>query len=145
VPSFAKHHSLSLRGGFQRQQNRQGSYYFSSPILFTRGYSYQNHESLFTSSAEYRFPLFYPDIALGPLVNIQRVKGALFYDIGQGRDMVNGLDTKLTNYQSISAEIGFDVNFLRLNYLLFDIGVRATYIPDTQQLIPSLVIGQIGF
>ncbi|SFF56743.1 BamA/TamA family outer membrane protein [Thermoflexibacter ruber] len=145
LPSFIKHHSLSLRTGYQRQQNRQGSYYFSSPILFTRGYDYQNHESLITSSLEYRFPLFYPDIALGPLLNIQRIKGALLYDVGQGRDVVNGLETKLTNYQSISAEIGFDVNFLRLNYILFDIGIRATYIPNTQQFIPSLVIGQIGF
>lgn len=144
LPSFLKHHSLSLRGGIQYQQNTQGSYYFSSPLLFTRGYTYQNHDRLTNASAEYRFPLFYPDFAIGPLLNIQRVKGALLYDVGQGYDQLIP-NPKTTNYQSISAEIGFDVNFLRLNYVLFDIGIRATYIPDTQQIIPSLVIGQIGF
>lgn len=144
LPSFLKHHSLSLRGGVQFQQNTQGSYYFSSPLLFTRGYTYQNHERLTTASVEYRFPLFYPDFAVGPLLNIQRVKGAFLYDVGQGYDRLIP-NSKTTNYQSISAEIAFDVNFLRLNYLLFDIGIRATYLPDTQQVIPTLVIGQIGF
>jgi hypothetical protein len=144
LPSFAKHHSLSIRGGIQFQQNTQRSYYFSSPILFTRGYAYQNHDRLMTASVEYRFPLFYPDFALGPLLNIQRVKAAFLYDVGQGDDELVP-NTKTIHYQSISAEIGFDVNFLRLNFLLFDIGLRATYIPDTQQFVPSLVIGQIGF
>jgi hypothetical protein len=144
LPSFAKHHSLSLRAGYQQQQNSQGSYYFSSPILFTRGYSYQNHDRLTTASVEYRFPLFYPDFAIGPLVNIQRVKGAFLYDVGQGYDQLIP-NPKTTNYQSISAEIGFDLNFLRLNFVRFDIGVRATYLPSTQEIIPSLVIGQISF
>lgn len=144
LPSFAKHHSLSLRAGYQQQQNAQGSYYFSSPLLFTRGYSYQNHDRLTNASIEYRFPLFYPDFAVGPLVNIQRVKGAVLYDFGQGYDQFIP-NPKTTNYQSISAELGFDLNFLRLNFIRFDMGIRATYLPDTQEIIPSFVIGQIGF
>ncbi len=144
LPSFAKHHSLSLRGGVQFQQNTQGSYYFSSPLLFTRGYGYQNHDRLANASVEYRFPLFYPDFAVGPLLNIQRVKGAILYDFGQGYDQLIP-NPKTTNYQSISAELGFDLNFLRLNFIRFDMGIRATYLPDTQEIIPSIVIGQIGF
>jgi hypothetical protein len=35
-------------------------------------------------SVDYRFPLLYPDLALWRLAYLQRIKGNLFYDAGQG-------------------------------------------------------------
>src|SRR5690606_19385552 len=88
----------------------------------------------------YTFPVWYPDIAIGPLLNIQRVKLNLFYDYGEGEgkeyyyNFGNGLvyvvDTG-TRYQSTGAELTFDVNFFRTRPQ-FEVGVRATKLEENR-------------
>ena len=85
-PGLLKHHSF--QAGFNYQTN-SGTYNSTIDIPHIRGYSHlpvtrnlQNNLQL-----DYRLPLFYPDLELGPLAYLKRVRGGLFADyenIGKG-------------------------------------------------------------
>jgi hypothetical protein len=88
----------------------------------------------------YAFPIFYPDLAIGPLFFIKRIKANLFYD--HSRVILNNTSigdlTPLSPvtfngsvpyaedvYESAGIELTFDVRTLRL--IDFDLGVRFSY------------------
>jgi len=139
LPGLIKHHSLGVRTSFQREDAQ--NYRFGSPIVFPRGYRYAGHFQLWNTAIEYRAPLFYPDWSLGPFVNLQRIKTMLFADVGLGTNPGRA-DTP---YRTMGVDLTFDLNFLRIPALLFDLGVRYLYFPQTGQSGVELVIGQIGF
>jgi len=124
-----------VSGGYQESLERVelDAYAFRNRLIKPRGYSYPQNTQFFTVSGNYAFPVWYPDIALGPFLNIQRVKLNLFFDYGEGEGQeyyynfdsgrVYVLDTG-TRYQSAVAELTFDVNFFR-TLPQFEIGVRA--------------------
>jgi hypothetical protein len=134
LPGLLRHHALTLRGAMQYEQ--QSNYRFTSPILFARGYAYRSHEWYYGSAIEYRMPLWYPDISLGPVANLQRIKTMLFYDYATG--------DRSTNYQTIGIDLTMDFNLGRMAQLLFDAGVRLMYFPQTQTTGVELVIGRVG-
>jgi hypothetical protein len=139
LPGLLRHHSLGLRGSFQREASQ--NYRFTSPIVFPRGYRYTGHFQLWNAAVEYRAPLLYPDLSLGPLVNLQRVKTMLFADFGLGTNP--GRPT--TFYRTLGVDLTFDLNLMRLPTLLFDLGVRFLYFPQSNTSGVELVIGRIGF
>lgn len=134
-PGLLRHHSLYVLGGYQESMDRVelDAYAFRNRLFKPRGYSYPQNTQFFTISGNYEFPLWYPDIALGPLVNIQRMRLNLFFDYGEGEGLeyyynfesgnVYTLDVG-TRYQSAGAELIFDVNFFR-TLPQFEIGIRA--------------------
>lgn len=100
MPGLVRHHSLRFEGGYERNI---GNYYFSSQLLFPRGYTAVTGRELTTMSTSYALPLFYPDWAMGHLLYIKRVSANVFYDYGK-------LDERL--YRSTGVEMLFDVNVL---------------------------------
>lgn len=134
-PGFLRHHSLYAFGGYQESLERVelDVYAFRNRLFKPRGYSYPQNTQFYTISGNYAFPLWYPDIAVGPLLNIQRVKLNLFFDYGEGEGQefyynfesgrVYAIDTG-DRYQSAGAELTFDVNFFR-TLPQFEVGVRA--------------------
>ena len=134
-PGLFRHHSLYVSGGYQESSKSYDLdvYAFRNRLFKPRGYSYPQNTQFFTISGNYAFPLWYPDIAVGPLLNIQRVRLNLFYDYGEGEGLehyynfesarIYTLDTG-TRYQSAGAELSFDVNFFR-TLPQFEIGIRA--------------------
>jgi hypothetical protein len=95
-----KHQSLVLEGGYERQN---GTYTFSSQILFPRGYSPFTGPNLTKFGGTYRAPLFYPDWALGQVLYIKRITGDLFYDYGKVADR---------QFRSTGVEAVFDIHLL---------------------------------
>jgi hypothetical protein len=71
-------------------------------------------------SANYTLPLWYPDIALGPIVNFQRLRANFFFDYGYGESAQFGTSEE---YTSVGVEAKLDINILRF-LPQFDIGVR---------------------
>jgi len=142
-PGLFKHHSLHLRSGYQKQNLdfEDKTYLFRSPIFFTRGYSYSFFNEYYNNSVNYALPLFYPDLHLGSLLNIQRVYANLFFDIG-----TKYLNDEYSNYKSVGVELSFDFNLLRF-LQLFNMGVRYTYAMDNpmNQHQWQLLIGNFGF
>jgi hypothetical protein len=158
-PGFFKHHFFYTRLSYQ--QSLQGievnTYTFRNRIAKPRSHSYPTDETFFSFSVNYALPLWYPDIALGPVLNVQRVKANLFYDYGKGtgttfyyRPNSNSVYSADTGdiFQSIGVETTFDFNVMRF-LPKFELGFRSTYRFANQYnssgLIFEVVVGNIAF
>jgi hypothetical protein len=141
LPGLGRHHGLWLRGGYQGedlQRNRQ-SYRFPTTLLFPRGFAYQSFEHFVKGSVDYRLPILYPDLALWRLVYLQRIKGNLFYDAGQG------VTEGATRYfYSLGLDLTADFNVLRLLPQL-EVGFRTYYLPQTGKVGFEFLVLDVGF
>ena len=124
-PGLFKHHSLQLSGGMEFV--RDSTYPFDTYLNSPRGYDRFFHDQFYNASLDYALPLWYPDINLSSLINIQRIKTSLFFDTAFG----DNEDHTRYRYNSIGAEISADVNFLRL-LPLFEVGFRYAFVPDSR-------------
>jgi len=108
-------------------------------------------------SANYAFPLWYPDIAIGPILNIQRVKLNFFYDYGKGvgrnyyyHNTEPSIYYTTTDevYTSYGVETTFDFNIMRF-LPKFELGFRTTYVTGNRYTpagtVFEILIGNIGF
>jgi hypothetical protein len=160
-PGLLKHHSLFFKGGYQQAFSSfdLNTYTFRNRLFKPRGYSYPGDDTFTSFSANYQFPVWYPDIALGPVLNIQRVKTNFFYDYGQGQGKnyfydfnhlkpVAYYSSTGATYASAGAEITFDINVMRLLQQI-EVGVRVTHItanPYTKGgMVIEFLIGNIPF
>ena len=158
-PGLGKHHFFYTR--FAYQESMQGIetniYEFRNRIPKPRGHSYPDDARFAAASVNYAMPLWYPDIALGPVLNIQRIKANFFYDVGKGTGNVYYYNPTsgfvyLTSsdelYQSVGLETTFDFNIFRLLPKL-ELGVRSTYrfanAYNTSGLVFEFIVGNIGF
>jgi hypothetical protein len=131
VPGIMKHHSLWGYGAFQNSEivsanvkTGEGldNYTFRNRIPLPRGQSVSRFQEFYSASANYTFPVWYPDIAVGPLLNIQRLRANLFYDYGLGQ---SPLFKVKQSYSSVGIEAKVDINIMRF-LPQFDIGIRYT-------------------
>jgi hypothetical protein len=130
-PGLFKHHSLWGYGSYQHVQitaanpytgEGMDNYIFRNRIPVPRGQSVARFQDFYGMSVNYTFPVWYPDVAIGPLLNIQRLRANFFYDYGHGQSptfKVSG------NYASTGVEARLDINIMRF-LPQFDIGVRYT-------------------
>ena len=144
-PGLMKHHSLNTYGSFESTMvNEHGDdYVFRNYVPTTRGQSVNRFSNYYSVGINYTFPIWYPDIALGPVLNIQRVRLNAFYDysFGQYRLYSDGANIA---YTSVGGEIKFDFNIMRFLPQL-NIGLRYS-----QGLTPSvskfeILIGTFNF
>jgi len=132
-------------------------YTFRNRIPKPRGYSYPRDEKFYTLSLNYSFPLWYPDIALGPILNIQRIKLNTFYDYGKGYgdEYIYNFEKEYAipsptddTYQSFGVETTFDFNFMRF-LPKFELGFRTSYLKANRNTaggtVFEILIGNIGF
>jgi len=124
VPGFMRHHGI--RVDVNRQVN-SGKYAYSNRIVMPRGYLSLNDSALTCFAFNYKFPFLYPDIALGPVVYVKRLKANLFYDGGLGT--THGESHRL---QSTGVELTADLHILRFIFPV-DIGFRFGYRPIEKQ------------
>ncbi len=129
-----KHHSVAVRFGYQRQPDQfAANYYrFRNQIPLPRGYSYPDFSEFTYLGAEYAFPAWYPDIGIGPLLYLKRLRAKGFYDYGEGsrtrffydnlRREVLRQDLEYT-YESAGVELLMDMHVMRFPQEL-GIGVR---------------------
>lgn len=112
-PGFARNHSLQASYNFQ---TNSGIYNFGDDIPRASGFA--NLQPILnlnnTLLLDYRFPIFYPDLEVGALAFITRLKGGFFADF-ENIDKGNGL-------RSYGAELRADMNLLRFFLPSFDIG-----------------------
>jgi hypothetical protein len=119
------------------------------------------HDEIYKYSLNYALPLVYPDISVGPLAFLQRIKLNGFFDFGyvnnKSRDFLefayllgNGDKSMLTfpatstTYKSFGAELTFDMRLFRL--LDANLGVRYSYLMDVNKTLdPSRRAHQIDF
>jgi hypothetical protein len=134
LPGAFKHHSLLLSGVYQKQGS--GAYSFSSPVTYVRGFNrILGFHDFYRISVNYKLPLAYPDLKLGPVLYLKRIKANLFYDYGYAK-----YRTVNRPYQSLGVEITNDINIF--NFLApLDIGFRYLYRPGYKSSSFELIFG----
>lgn len=148
-PGLFKHHSLWGYWGYQKtmmeelRANGQGfdNYQFRNRVPLPRGLGVRRFEDFYSMSLNYTMPVWYPDVNIGPLLNIQRVRLNAFMDYGFGSTTINN-DTEA--YLSTGAEVKFDINILRMLPQL-DIGFRYSYGISPAVTRFELLLGTLNF
>lgn len=150
-PGLWKHHSFWGYVAHQRTNMRllnevssdqREMYFFRNQVPLPRGQGVSRHERYSGWSANYTFPIWYPDIAIGPLLNLQRLRANLFFDLGYGQSDVTERMSQL--WSSTGVELRVDLNMMRF-VPQFDIGVRYSrgLSPATSSM--ELLIGSFRF
>jgi Tol biopolymer transport system component len=141
-PGLFKHHSLQLAGRFQYYPDIGSGLPITGFAMRPRGYVGRPPENKEISvlSADYAFPLFYPDYNVGSIVNIQRVRSNLFYDLVVGGEQRYIRDI----FSSVGVELSADINVLRFLPLL-EVGVRFAYLPESGSYSIMPLIGMFSF
>ncbi|MBL7873640.1 MAG: hypothetical protein JNM78_18625 [Cyclobacteriaceae bacterium] len=151
-PGLFKHHSLWGYWAYQKSEiadvrlsTKQGldNYTFRNQIPLPRGQSTSRFHNFYSMSVNYALPLWYPDLNLGPLVNVQRIRANGFLDYGFGSSTINKQPVS-RSYLSTGVEVKLDINILRLLPQL-DIGFRYSYgiSPSTTRF--EFLIGTFNF
>ena len=143
-PGFTKNAGFKINQGYQEKSfSNENS--FSNFLNFPRGFqSYQNNK-MYSFSADYKFPLIYPDFSFGKLAYIKRIKSALFYDYAwlsmplhdeNGKIYPNSYELKM---RSLGFELTSDIHVLRF-FAPIEIGFRSVYRPDFHDFQSNLLL-----
>jgi hypothetical protein len=141
-PGLMAHHHLSLMTGYQKQ-NTEKYYLPYNRLDFPRGYNSAVSREFVSTSLNYSFPLGYPDLSLGILLYLKRIRVNLFHDWSYGKSIVEATSSgsvKYTgSYRSYGAEVLTDFHLMRI---LFPItgGIRMGYIPDKQRFFTEMIV-----
>jgi hypothetical protein len=147
-PGLIKHHAIYSVVAYQKTMlpiNLEAdNYLFRNNVPLPRGINdyvarFRDYVSV---SLNYALPIWYPDIAIGPLLNIQRVRLTAFGDYAQGSGSI--FSNADADYASIGGEVKFDINILRFLPQL-DIGFRYSYGLEPSVDSFELVIGTFNF
>ncbi len=140
APGFAKHHSLQLSGAWQQQKTNY--FLFSTMIDFPRGYPNGRTEKLSVGTMEYRFPLWYPDWNWSFFVYIKRLRANLFCDVAENHyrmvNNINQLKWQTDKIISVGIDLMADMNLLQISFPM-NIGLRTVYVPELNEVQPSLL------
>ncbi|MFC3199261.1 hypothetical protein ACFOET_16675 [Parapedobacter deserti] len=118
-PGIWRNHSLLARFNYQQGN---GNYRMVNDIPMVSGYDQLRPVPVDnTLLVSYRFPIAYPDWAVGPLAYIKRFKGGFFADFQNVRSG-NDLSPRTFGFEFRS-----DMNLLRYYLPNFDIGVKLVY------------------
>ena len=146
-PGFFKHHSFWGYWGYQYSRlsaisTDPNNYIFRNGIPLPRGLSVTRFQNLYSMSANYTLPIVYPDIAIGPLLNLQRIRMNGFLDYAYGSGRFGSTQTK--TYTSAGVEVKFDINVMRLLPQL-DVGFRYSVGIQPSTSLFEVLIGTINF
>ncbi|WP_144887728.1 TolB family protein [Lacibacter cauensis] len=131
LPGFFRNHSLVLfASAFTRDTLRGGL--FSNNLSFARGFNAVNLPRMWRVSANYHFPIVYPEFGVANLIYFLRVRGNLFYDYTHARSLRTGREFP---FESTGAEIYFDTRLW--NVQSFTFGVRYSRLLTTDVLAPN--------
>ncbi|WP_333819390.1 hypothetical protein [Ohtaekwangia sp.] len=152
-PGLFKHHSFYGYWAYQYSdiattlnvKTGEGldNYTFRNWVPLPRGQSVARFRNFYSMSGNYTLPLWYPDIALGPLLNVQRVRANLFFDYGYG-STVYPKEVVSQEYVSTGAEMKFDINIMRFLPQI-DVGFRYSYGIRPSVTKFELLIGTFNF
>jgi hypothetical protein len=134
LPGILKHQTIRISLQHQKQYPLSMSRpAFINLMGLPRGLHgiYGEELSLFT--ADYVFPILYPDLEIGPLVYVKRIRGALWGDFMNGSNVIiREPDPHFEDksYSTIGMDLLADLNVLRISFPL-SLGGRFIYEPDT--------------
>ncbi len=131
-PGLFQNHSFQAS---YNSQNTSGAYNFNADIPRANGYANLSPLTKLynTFLLDYRFPIAYPDLEIGPLAYIKRIRGGFFTDfenIGKGKGL-----------RSFGAELRADMNLLRFYLPNFDLGGKIIIPTESSTKNPIFELG----
>jgi hypothetical protein len=139
-PGLFRNHGLRIR--YQTEVQNPVRFLHFNRAMFPRGYRDIISERLNSFSADYVFPIFYPDIAIDGILYIKRFRGSFFGDLSEGFNNrylnTNEFRSGTEKFLSFGGELLSDFNLFRIP---FDItgGARIGYIPDQSRTFVEAV------
>jgi hypothetical protein len=124
LPGLLSTHSLVLTGAFQ-QRDTLNQLVFSNLFPYSRGYNEFYFSRMWRASANYHFPIIYPDWGFGNILYLQRVRGNLFYDFTK---VYSNDKTRTRDQRSVGGEIYIDTKWWNQYPLTF--GFRVSRLLD---------------
>ncbi|HMR84931.1 MAG TPA: hypothetical protein PKE30_17420, partial [Niabella sp.] len=130
LPGVLPAHSLVLNGALQYSGSPERV--FGNRTAFARGYGARDSAGLYTTRANYHFPVLYPDWGFANIFYLQRVRANLFYDYSVA---FNKKNTEKAAVQSTGAEIYFDTKWWNQHPLTlgFRAGSLLTPVPGSNE------------
>ena len=124
LPGIASTHNLVLTGAWQERDTVD--VLFSNRFSYSRGYNEPYFSRMWRTSANYHFPLVYPDWGFANILYLQRVRANAFFDFTR----VYSNDKSLSaDQRSIGGELYVDTKWWNQYELSF--GVRVSHLLDT--------------
>ncbi len=125
LPGFFPTHSIVFTGSFQQRDTN--NIIFSNHFINARGYNNYYFSRMWRLSANYHFPIVYPDWGFGNILYFQRIRGNAFYDFEKVYSR-NKLVTR--DLRSVGGEIYFDTKWWNEYPLSF--GLRFSHLLDEE-------------
>ena len=134
LPGPLEHQTIRLSAYHQKQYLLDSSRpAFINLIAMPRGLRGIYGEELTRYSADYVFPILYPDLEIGALLYLKRIRGALWTDYLMGKNVIvhdPSPHYEDKTYSTFGADLLLDLNILRIPFPL-TVGGRVTYEPGT--------------
>ncbi len=127
APGFLPAHNFLFTASFQ-QRDTMGQVGFSNRFAYSRGYTGRYFSRMWRLSANYHFPLLYPDWGFGNILYLSRIRANAFYDFTKVYSR-NKLQT--ADQRSVGGEIFFDTKWWNQYPLTF--GFRVSRLLDRDQ------------
>lgn len=128
LPSIFRNHGFVLSLAYQRELFTD-QYKFRNLFFYPRGYASFIGDEVSKFGISYYLPLWCPDLALGSLLFLKRIKAECFYD--SATILLNSwrpFNPTNNTIRSAGVELTFDLRLLRL--LEVDMGFRYSYLLD---------------
>lgn len=127
---LSKNHGLDFSFRYKKEL-MTNDYLYVDNFIHARGYKPLNSDKETVYSANYSFPICYPDFGFGGIVYLKRIHANLFYDSG----MAERFETKFKQ-NSTGAEMIFTLSPLNLGANL-GIGIRESFLLNTDPINPN--------
>jgi len=124
VPGLLKHHGVQIK--LETQVSTAIGLTPANNVDLPRGYVNSGQKytygSIASAKVDYNFPLCYPDLKMGAIAYLQRIRMGFHYDVAAITNTF-GAPARL---QSFGTELRGDINLFRYSYLM-DVGVRVSF------------------
>ncbi|NCU03509.1 MAG: hypothetical protein GXC73_05930 [Chitinophagaceae bacterium] len=129
LPGLFRNHSVVLFASSFSRDTLRGSL-FSNNFSFARGFNAVNLPRMWRVSANYHFPIVYPEFGVAQLIYFMRIRGNLFYDYTQGRSLRTGREFP---FESAGGELYFDTRLWNVQPFTFGFRYSRLLTPDVLQ------------
>lgn len=135
MSGISQNHSLSFSGVF-RDETMTNLYRFSDTTAISRGYpDIPNYDRFTRLSAQYSFPIAYPDNGINGLFFLKRLRTSLFYDYTDLRINQLLIRDYWIKYQSCGVELVADMTLF--NIVQIPYGFRYSYLLNKDPMNPN--------
>lgn len=152
LPGLFRHQGLRLSAAYQEKTRgtrkpNSVNYTFGNVITYPRGFSSSqdrilDHRQLTSFTADYAFPLVYPDLSLPPLIYLKRLHAHVFTDFARATKYADPENPEMSLREDLLS-YGFgitgDMHFFRF-YAPVRLGVEIAF-PENENVAYQLLMG----